>query len=98
FLAEFTRGLDSTYTVIVMDEEGMEQPRQYQVMPRKILLLVAGGMLFTALFLVTLLVLTPLREFIPGYGSETMRQNARLNAVRMTALQDSLRAQQSYMT
>lgn len=98
FLAEFTRGLDSTYTIIVMDEEGLEQPRQHRVMPRNVLLLLGGAMLGFGLLLVGLVVLTPLRTWIPGYGTEEMRQGARMNSLRLTALQDSLEAQQEYMS
>lgn len=98
FLSEFTRDVDSPSTFIVMDAEGLEQPRHYKIVPRKVLFFVAGSTAGLALILLALVVLTPLRELIPGYGTVTMRQNARLNALRVTALQDSLRAQEAYMT
>ncbi len=97
FLAEFTRSHDGAYTIIVMDEEGMEQPRQYQVMPRRVMLFVGSLALLLALLFAAVLAFTPLRELIPGYGSDDMRQNARLNTLRLAALQDSLQAQHDYM-
>lgn len=98
FLAEFTRGFDSTYTIIVMDEEGLEPPRQYRVLPRQIVFLLGGTLLAVLLLVVGLIVLTPVRQLIPGYGADEVRQDARMNALRLAALQDSLAAQQEYMT
>ena len=97
FLSEFTRDVDTPSTVIVMDAEALEQPRHYRIVPRHILYFYAGSVGGLTLILLALLILTPLKEFIPGYGTEEMRQNARLNALRVSALRDSLTAQQQYM-
>lgn len=80
-----------------MDADGLDQPRHYKIVPRNVLLFVAGGAVGLALLLVAVLVLTPTREIIPGYGTVEMRQDARLNVLRIHALQDSLAAQQRYM-
>lgn len=98
FLSEFTRDVDTPSTFIVMDADGLDQPRHYKVVPRKVLLLAVGSIVGIAVVLVALLVLTPLKEVIPGYGSAEVRQNARLAALRVGALQDSLAAQERYMT
>lgn len=97
FLSEFLREVDRPCRVIVMDEEGLEQPRQYRVVPRTLLGMAALGGLALSLLVVALVVFTPLRELIPGYGTDVMRQGARLNALRVVALQDSLAMQQRYM-
>ena len=97
FLSEFTRNTDQTYTVMVMNEDGLEPPRQYRVRPRQVLGLWMGTVAALTLLFVGLVVLTPLRELIPGYSTEEIRQNARLNALRLAALQDSLAAQHQYM-
>lgn len=97
FLSEFTRRTDSTYTVIVMDEEQMEQPRQYDVRPREVLWTAVGVIFVIGLVLTTLLVVSPAREMIPGYGSAELRRSARLNSLRLVALRDSLEAQQQYL-
>ncbi len=97
FLAEFTRDPNSTYTVLVMDEEGMEQPRPYRVRPKRLLMWWTGTALALALALLSLVIFTPLREWIPGYGTAEMQRSARLNALRLAAMQDSLAMQQQYM-
>jgi murein DD-endopeptidase MepM/ murein hydrolase activator NlpD len=45
----------------------------------------------------SVLAFTPLRTFIPGYGTEQLRRNARLNAIRVAALQDSVTVQRHYI-
>lgn len=98
FLSEFTRDVDSPSTFIVMDAEGLEQPRHYHVIPRQVLYSVVGGIVGLALVLLLLIMASPVKELIPGYGTAVMKQNARLNTLRVAALQDSLRAQEQYMT
>lgn len=97
FLSEFTHNLDRVYTVIVVDEDATDPPRQYRLRPRSLWLSLGGMALATALVMVSLIVLTPLRELIPGYGTSEIRRDARLNALRLAALQDSLEVQQQYM-
>lgn len=97
FLAELFRRTGGPRTVIVMDDEYREQPRQYQIDPQRLLVLFGGAALLVAVVLVSLVAITPLRDLIPGYGTAALRSDARLAAVRLAALQDSLEAQQQYM-
>lgn len=98
FLSEFTRDVNSPSTFIVMDAEGLEQPRHYHIVPRQVLFTAAGGVVGVALLLLMLVLFSPVKELIPGFGTSAMRQNARLNSLRLAALQDSLHAQERYMT
>ena len=85
-------------TVIVLDEDELEQPRRHSVEPRKLL---AGGAALLAGFSVLVLALfalTPLRSFLPGMASSEMIQNARLNQIRMEAGQSDLRLRNSTTT
>lgn len=81
-----------------MDAEGLEQPRHYQVIPRQVLYMAGGGVVSLALVLLLLIMASPIKELLPGYGTTAMQQNARLNSLRVAALQDSLRAQDQYVT
>lgn len=75
----------------------MEQPRRYRIKPLHVFYLYAISMLAFGLVLISLVTLTPLRELIPGYGTQEMRRHARLNTLRLTALQDSLEMQYEYV-
>lgn len=97
FLAEFTKNLGGTHTVVVMDDRGMKQPRHYEVQPGRVLAAWGGSMAIAALLVASLVVFTPIRQLIPGYGTDEIRRTARLNNLRVTALSDSVRAQQRYI-
>lgn len=97
FLAEFTKNLGGTYTVVVMDDRGTKQPRHYEVQPRHVLAVWGGSMVIASLLMAGLIAFTPIRQLIPGYGTDEIRRTARLNNLRVTALSDSVRAQQQYI-
>ena len=97
FLVELTRHTDGPCTLLVLDDEYREQPRPYRVYPRRLLALVGAAAGVLAVLLVLLLVLTPLRELIPGYGTAALRQDARVAALRLDALHDSLAVPEQYM-
>lgn len=80
-----------------MEEEGVGPTRQHEVEPRR--LLIAGGstVLLVGLLAIGIVAFTPLRTLIPGYGTEEIRRNARLNAIRVAALQDSVEVQRRYI-
>ena len=97
FFAELLRRTDGPCTIIIMDDEYREQPRQYRVQPQHVLLTLGLAALALGLLVVSLMAFTPLRDLIPGYGTTELRNNARRAVVRLAALQDSLEAQQQYM-
>ncbi len=97
FLIDLIRRPDGPYTLIVMDDDYREQPRQYHIHPQNLLLVLGGTILALAVLLMSLLIFTPLRDLIPGYGTTELRSNAHLTAVRVAALEDSLATQQRYM-
>lgn len=97
FLKELFRDIDTTYTVLLLDESTVEEPRRYQVDPRRLLVMWGSSMLVAMLVAGSVLAFTPLRQLIPGYGTEEMERSAQLNAVRVAALQDTLSVQQQYI-
>lgn len=97
FLFDLLRRPESSYTVVVMDDREVGRTRRYNVRPKR-LVAAWGGSLFVVLLLgVSLLAFTPLRTFIPGYGTQQLKRNARLNAIRVAALQDSVAVQRHYI-
>lgn len=97
FLSDLVRTPGASRTVVVMDEEGMGATRQYEVEPRRLLVAWGGTLLVVGVLAAGLMAWTPLRTLIPGYGTEELRQDARLNAIRVSALQDSVAVQRRYI-
>lgn len=97
FFAKLLRNVGADLTIVVMDAEGRGQTRRYHIRPFR-MILAWGGSLIAAGFVVgLLLVFTPLRTQIPGYGTKQLEKSARLNTVRLQSLQDSLAAQRQYV-
>jgi murein DD-endopeptidase MepM/ murein hydrolase activator NlpD len=96
FLREFIRTPQATHTVLLVAENSLEAPRSYQLRSAGVLAGLLACMLVPGLLLVALLVLTPLRELIPGYTADDVRREALQHTTRLAALEDSLRLQQEY--
>jgi len=97
-LSEFIRKVGHTITVIVMDKDQMEQPQSFRVDPGKALWGLAGAFGFALVVILALLLFTPVRYALPGYGSLEMRREAVENQIRLESLEDSLRVQTEYVT
>jgi murein DD-endopeptidase MepM/ murein hydrolase activator NlpD len=97
FLSHLFRRPGITHTVVVMDSEEVGRTRRYQVAPKRMLIAWGTSLLVLGLVGASLVAFTPLRTFIPGYGTKELKQQARLNAIRVAALQDSVAVQQHYI-
>ena len=97
FFSHLARYTGREVTVVVVDAGKPDQPRPFRLRPARLWL---GLIALFSLLLVCLLALfffTPLRKAIPGQSaSAEVERNARLNALRLVAFQDSLEAQQAY--
>jgi murein DD-endopeptidase MepM/ murein hydrolase activator NlpD len=98
FLLDLLGRTRSSCTVIVLDEESMDQPEQYRLHPRRLLVGLVTMSLLAAVALVLFLIYTPARTIVFGPDAEEVRQTARLNSIRTAALEDSLLAQYQYIT
>jgi murein DD-endopeptidase MepM/ murein hydrolase activator NlpD len=97
FFRDLARDSSSSRTIIVVDETGTAPPRQYQLQPRRLFIASAAGTILLAAVLTAIVVLTPVRRVILGPDPETLRETARLTAVRAAALSDSLEIQREYL-
>jgi len=98
FLSDLFRQPGKSHTVVVMDSEEIGRTQRYSVQPLKMLYVWGGSLLLVFVIAMSLLAFTPLRTFIPGYGTQELKRNARLNALRVDALQDSVAVQRHYIT
>ena len=97
FLLDLAKGPDAPRTIIVMDESGVENPRQYEIQPRNLLYGIAAAAAALAVVLLAIILLSPIRQVFLGPDPEVLRETARINAIRAAALQDSLALQDEYL-
>lgn len=80
-----------------MDQDGLDPPRKHSVRPSQIFGFFAGSVIFLTITILALLLFTPVRGFLPGYGTIQMRSDARLNQLRLRAMEDTLATQAEYV-
>lgn len=97
-LREFTRRFGRSVTILVMDDADVEPPRPHVVRPRFMAWMLAVAVVVVSIVISVVLVLSPLRTYLPGYAGEDVFQMARENDLRMRALTDSLARQQEYVS
>jgi murein DD-endopeptidase MepM/ murein hydrolase activator NlpD len=95
-LRYFARHADTLHTVVVMDAAGSRAPEQFTLRPRHLFGLWVASLVLVTLAAAAVVAFTPVRQFIPGYGTEEVRRSARLTALRVAALRDSLAVQRQY--
>lgn len=97
FLRHLFQNMGTEQTVVVLDAEEVGRTQRYRFRPSRVIGAWGGSVLAVGLLAVALIVFTPLRTYIPGYGTEQIEQSARLNTMRLQSLQDSLAAQRRYI-
>ncbi len=95
-LRYLARHAATLHTVVVMDAAGARAPEQFTLRPRRLFGLWVASLALATLVAAAVVAFTPLRQFIPGYGTEEVRRSARLAALRVAALRDSLAVQRQY--
>ena len=91
-------GAHARRTVIIVNRGTAQVSREYTFRPRHLRIVLIGVLLAFTLVVAGVAPLTPLRALIPGYLTPEMRQNARMIAVRMAILEDSLAVQEVYLS
>jgi murein DD-endopeptidase MepM/ murein hydrolase activator NlpD len=80
-------------TVILLEQDTMSTPRQYEVRPSYAIYAAVIGSVVVATLIVVMVVLTPLRQVLIGPSSADLRGTAEENALRAAALEDSIQVQ-----
>ncbi len=75
------------YRLIVMNNETFEEVGSYQLSPLNIYMAICGVIAIVAILVFLLIVATPIKRYIPGYGNiqehkEALRLTAELNAIK----------------
>ena len=96
-LSEFTRRLRESVTVVIIRPDETAEPGSYLVEPRRVLLWLGALVTVLSLVLLSLILFTPVSSMLPGHVSAQVRQAARVNELRMEAMEDSLRIQSEYV-
>lgn len=96
-LSEFIRKINRSFTFVVMDAEGLKQHGVVTLNPLTLVATILGVLFVMFLSFQAILLFTPLRNSLPGVGTEDMKSDARQNELRIQSMADSLALQEAYL-
>lgn len=82
--------LKSKYRLVVMRDTTFEEVWFMRLSRLNVITLIATSLFVVSAIVVSLVVYTPLKEWIPGYPDAEMTRNIRLNALRLDSLEYQL--------
>ncbi len=90
--------LQHTYRLVVMRDESFEEVGSYRLTRLNIYLLVSTLVVATAFVVVMLIVFTPVKQWIPGYGDVNLRGKAEELAKKVQELEEENKAHATYIS
>lgn len=94
---EILKKLNNTYRLVFIDDESLEEVVSYTLTMRKLYILICTIFVSVAFITVSLVILTPLKYYIPGYaGGKTRVEVVRLKQ-NVDSLSDLVAAQEHYI-
>ncbi|RYD55681.1 MAG: hypothetical protein EOP56_15295 [Sphingobacteriales bacterium] len=90
------RRLNAPYRVVFIDDESLEEVASYRLTMRQLYIVMSTGLVVSLLVIVTLLLLTPLKYYIPGYGNDKARMQVIKLKQNVDSLSDLVAAQNAY--
>ena len=75
----FKEKLKNTYRLVVMNDESFEEVGSYKLSLLNLYTAISAAVVFVAILVVLLIVFTPVKRFIPGYGNASEGQLKSVN-------------------
>ncbi len=94
--SDIFKKLNTQYRVVFIDDESLEEVGSFQLTMRKLYILLSSMFVLVAVLTVCILLLTPLRYYIPGYGSNKHRMEVIKLKQNVDSLSDLVNAQHKY--
>lgn len=94
--SDFFRRLNTHYRVVFIDDESLEEMASYRLTMRKIYTLLSTIFVLIAALSLCLLMFTPLKYYIPGYGGGSTRSEIIRLKSHVDSLKDVVIAQERY--
>ncbi len=96
FTEEFIRNLREKYKLVIMNKNTYEEKFSLELSLSKVFVLVIISTLVLIILTTIMITITPLREYIPGYGSSKQGQKIVYLQMQMDSLQKSISAYELY--
>ena len=90
--------LKNRYRLVVMNDDTFEEKFSLRLTPLGLFILIGSVSIFMTTLVISLVAFTPLRQYIPGYGSEAQEKGQLIDlSLRTDSLEQSLNDKTSYI-
>lgn len=94
---QLIKKLRNRYRLSIIKDSTFEEKMTFRLTPMNVLVAFVSSFLFLGFAFISVVVFTPLREFIPGYTDTLVRQEALKNALLVDSLQRELAIKGRYV-
>lgn len=88
--------LKNKYRLVIINDGTFEEKFSYSLSPMNVFIGFSSFLVFFAIILITLIVFTPVREFIPGYSDPDAKRNLTKLIDRTDSLETALQEKDAY--
>ncbi len=96
--SDIFRKLNTEYRVVFIDEETLEEVSSYRLTMGRLYTVLSTIFVLIVVITVSITLITPLKYYIPGYGSDAQRMQVIKLKRSVDSLADMVAAQQEYET
>ncbi|MCH8330763.1 MAG: M23 family metallopeptidase [Bacteroidetes bacterium] len=89
--------LKSRYRLVVMNDDTFEEQASFRLSRINLYLLISVILVTLNVLIISIIVLTPLKEYIPGYQDVNLRRQSTLNWMRIDSLERKLMQDSIYL-
>lgn len=89
--------LRNRYRLVVMNDDTYEEVVTFKLSRLTVYVVLSSVFFIMVCFTIALIVFTPLKQYVPGYGSQSSRNELQLLKFRTDSLETSLRQKDQYM-
>jgi hypothetical protein len=89
--------LRNRYRLVVMNDDTYEEVVTFKLSRLSVYVVLSSVFVILVGLTVALIVFTPLKQYLPGYGSQSSRKELQLLKIRTDSLEQSIRYKDSYL-
>lgn len=89
--------LKNKYRLVILNDASFEEKFSYRLSPLNLVTLIISFVFLITLLVATLIIFTPLREYIPGYTDVSLREDLTALVLKSDSLERELELNNGYM-
>lgn len=85
------------YRLVILNDENLEEVSSFRLSPLNVYVLLSTIFVILIVFTVSIIVFTPLKQYVPGYTDQTIRRNYIQLKLRADSMQQIMKANSDYL-